>query len=286
MRPRSRTAASSVETQAKRSGAGGTLLQRRMTILATGGIAPSRSARTLSCRTALRPLRPSTAPRSLFCVHGSAVAGKSWNALAAPLRDHVVVLAPDRLGQAPGERWPADRPTSFDAEAEHLAAALAAAPGPVHLFGHSYGGAVAMQMALRWPERVARLTLYEPTRFALLLHAGQAIGEAGQGDPGDRSWHPRARRGRAGSGRGARCSSTTGPAPAPGRRWTPAGSSDSRCRCPRSAPNSWPPSPIRCRSMPGARSRCRCCCSAARPRRRRCAPSTPCSPRCCRAARA
>ena len=24
---------------------------------------------------------------------------------------------------------------------------------PVHLFGHSYGGAVAMQLALRWPER-------------------------------------------------------------------------------------------------------------------------------------
>ena len=37
-----------------------------------------------------------------------------------------------------------------------------------------------MQMALRWPERVARLTLYEPTRFALLLHAGQAIGAAGR----------------------------------------------------------------------------------------------------------
>ena len=67
--------------------------------------------------------------RSLFLVHGSAVAGKSWNALVAPLRDRVVVLAPDRLGQAPGERWPADRPTSFDAEAEHLAAALAPRPG-------------------------------------------------------------------------------------------------------------------------------------------------------------
>jgi pimeloyl-ACP methyl ester carboxylesterase len=127
-----------------------------------------------------RSVSPAGRSRSLFCVHGSAVSGKSWNALAAPLRDHVVVLAPDRLGQAPGERWPADRPTSFDAEAEHLAAALAAAPGPVHLFGHSYGGAVAMQMALRWPGRVARLTLYEPTRFALLCRGGRALGDAGR----------------------------------------------------------------------------------------------------------
>jgi pimeloyl-ACP methyl ester carboxylesterase len=118
---------------------------------------------------------------SLFLVHGSAVSGKSWNALAAPLRERgVIVVAPDRLGQAAGERWPAGRAMSFDAEAEHLAAALAAAPGPVHLFGHSYGGAVAMQMALRWPERVARLTLYEPTRFALLLDDGKPRGGAGR----------------------------------------------------------------------------------------------------------
>jgi pimeloyl-ACP methyl ester carboxylesterase len=131
------------------------------------------------------PFAPSAAPagtpRALFLVHGSAVAGKSWNALAAPLRDSgVIVVAPDRLGQAAGERWPAGRAMSFDEEAEHLAAALAAASGPVHLFGHSYGGAVAMQMALRWPERVARLTLYEPTRFALLLDAGEPRGDAGR----------------------------------------------------------------------------------------------------------
>jgi len=118
---------------------------------------------------------------SLFLVHGSAVAGKSWNALAAPLREKgLLVVAPDRLGQAAGERWPAGQAMSFDAEAEHLAAALAAAPGPVHLFGHSYGAAVAMQMALRWPERVARLTLYEPTRFSLLLDGGRPRGDAGR----------------------------------------------------------------------------------------------------------
>jgi alpha-beta hydrolase superfamily lysophospholipase len=63
----------------------------------------------------------------------------------------VVIAGPDRLGQAPGERWRrAARPASTR-EPSTSPPRCAAAPGPVHLFGHSYGGAVAMQMALRWP---------------------------------------------------------------------------------------------------------------------------------------
>jgi pimeloyl-ACP methyl ester carboxylesterase len=160
-----------------------------MAILATGGIAPSRSARTLSCRIARHPpaLRPLPVPLPR---HGSAVAGKSWNALAAPLRDRVLVAgSPTASARTRASAGPSTATSTFDAEAEHLAAALAAAPGPVHLFGHSYGGAVAMQMALRWPHRVARLTLYEPTASPCLL-AAAAPSASREGDPGRRSWHP------------------------------------------------------------------------------------------------
>lgn len=47
----------------------------------------------------------------------------------------------------------------------------------VHLVGHSYGGAVAMQIALNHPQRVRSLTLYEPVAFGAL----RALA------PGDRS---------------------------------------------------------------------------------------------------
>jgi pimeloyl-ACP methyl ester carboxylesterase len=51
----------------------------------------------------------------------------------------------------------------------------------VHLLGHSYGGAVGLQLALRWPDRVASLTLYEPIRFALLNDLeGASSNEAAQ----------------------------------------------------------------------------------------------------------
>jgi pimeloyl-ACP methyl ester carboxylesterase len=42
---------------------------------------------------------------------------------------------------------------------------------PAHLIGHSFGGTVALRLAVEHPERVASLTLIEPVFFALLAEA-------------------------------------------------------------------------------------------------------------------
>ena len=117
-----------------------------------------------------RPAAPAHAPSrpTLLCLHSSAGTGRQWDALRPALSAHANVVAPDLLGYAGEAHWPVGTPVALDAEARYLAP-LVAAP-QVHLFGHSYGGAVALQIALRWPERVASLTLYEPVRFALLNH--------------------------------------------------------------------------------------------------------------------
>jgi pimeloyl-ACP methyl ester carboxylesterase len=44
--------------------------------------------------------------------------------------------------------------------------------GGVHLFGHSYGAAVALQSAALRPQRVRSLTVYEPVWFRLLIDRG------------------------------------------------------------------------------------------------------------------
>lgn len=68
-------------------------------------------------------------------------------------------------------------PLTLDVEATRLANLLTQGT-QAHLVGHSYGGAVALQMALRWPDRVRSLTLYEPVRFGLLRQVAAAEWEA------------------------------------------------------------------------------------------------------------
>ena len=105
---------------------------------------------------------------TLICLHSSASSGRQWRELVAPLESRFEVLTPNLLGYDEPVAWPAGRAASLDDEARQLAPLLDARPGGVHLLGHSFGAAVALQMALRRPSRIKSLTLYEPVRFALL----------------------------------------------------------------------------------------------------------------------
>ena len=55
-----------------------------------------------------------------------------------------------------------------------VAKALGDDRAPVHLVGHSYGGAVALRFAVEHPDRVQSLTLIEPVAFHLLRDEGRA----------------------------------------------------------------------------------------------------------------
>jgi pimeloyl-ACP methyl ester carboxylesterase len=119
------------------------------------------------------PAQP-LARRTLVALHCSGSGGRAFDGYRPLLGRDTEFLAPDLLGYGSGERWPSGRAASFDDEADQLAALLGRYAGGVHLLGHSYGGAVALQVALRWPQQVRSLTVYEPVRFAL-LHADPVL---------------------------------------------------------------------------------------------------------------
>lgn len=115
-------------------------------------------------------------PAPVMALHCSGSSGRQWRALQAALGD-VPVHAPDLIGSGTNPAWSGERPFDLSEEAAPILDAIRRSPGRVHLVGHSYGGAVALHVALREPERIASLTLYEPSAFHVLK----------EGDPDSRS---------------------------------------------------------------------------------------------------
>jgi pimeloyl-ACP methyl ester carboxylesterase len=116
---------------------------------------------------------------TVLLLHATASAGAQWQALAETLRPGWRVVAPDLYGYGESDPWPGHGPFALAEEAALAEAVLAdagladagladAGQGPIHLIGHSYGGAVALRFALQQPERLLSLVLIEPLAFHLL----------------------------------------------------------------------------------------------------------------------
>jgi len=104
----------------------------------------------------------------VVCIHCNASSSSQWRSLMDRLATRHRVLAPDTHGAGRGPAWPTDRPLTLHDEVALLEPVLDRAGAPFALVGHSYGAAVALIAALRRPERVHAMVLYEPTLFALV----------------------------------------------------------------------------------------------------------------------
>lgn len=104
----------------------------------------------------------------VLCLHSNASTSSQWRELSALLSGRFHVVAPDGCGAGKSPDWPQGAEATLDAEVDFLSPVLDAAGELFHVVGHSYGAAVALQLAARYPERVLSVVVYEPTLFCLV----------------------------------------------------------------------------------------------------------------------
>jgi pimeloyl-ACP methyl ester carboxylesterase len=106
---------------------------------------------------------------TVIALHCSLGSGRQWTRLAEALGSGYQVIAPDLSGYGRHVARPI-LPVTLADEVTLLGEQLEGATGPIHLVGHSYGGAVAFGMATTepWAGRIRSLTLIEPVLPTLL----------------------------------------------------------------------------------------------------------------------
>jgi pimeloyl-ACP methyl ester carboxylesterase len=104
----------------------------------------------------------------VLMVHSGGFTSRQWRKLAETLAPDYHVLAPDLLGYG-AEPWPDGKPFHFREDLAFLESLLDEDGGqPAHLVGHSYGGFLALQLALTRPDLVRSIAAYEPVAFGIL----------------------------------------------------------------------------------------------------------------------
>jgi lipase len=97
-------------------------------------------------------------PPHVLAIHGLTGHGQRWQTVATRHLPELSIAAPDLIGHGRSS-WAA--PWTLDANAAALADLLDGT-GPVVVVGHSFGGAVALNLAAARPDLVAALVLLDP----------------------------------------------------------------------------------------------------------------------------
>jgi pimeloyl-ACP methyl ester carboxylesterase len=120
----------------------------------------------------MHPPRP-TPRRRVIALHCSGAGASQWSHLAEALGGGYEVAAPEHYGCESTGPWTGEHAFTLADEAARAIALIDRSEDQVHLVGHSYGGGVALNVALARPHKIASMALYEPSAFHLLPQMGE-----------------------------------------------------------------------------------------------------------------
>ena len=112
--------------------------------------------------------RQTTYRMPVIALHCSGAGASEWYSLADALGDDYQLLAPEHYGSATNGAWTGEHDFTLADDAARAIALMDASQRKVHLAGHSYGGGVALHVALARPSQIASISIYEPSAFYLL----------------------------------------------------------------------------------------------------------------------
>jgi len=114
----------------------------------------------------------------VIALHCSGAEGNQWRQLGDTLGPTYQLFAPEHYGCERADPWSGMHAFTLADEAVRTIDLIDRTDRKVHLVGHSYGGGVALHVALARPDRIASLSLYEPSAFHLLKAMGERTNPA------------------------------------------------------------------------------------------------------------
>lgn len=113
-------------------------------------------------------------------IHTGPGEARDWERVASRLAGDLRCVAVDLYGRNGTTSWAEVRGPTMDDLADLIQQFIAQLGGPVHVVGHSDGGAVALRLAITSPDSVARLVVIEPQVLGLLREAGDPTAGVGE----------------------------------------------------------------------------------------------------------
>lgn len=111
---------------------------------------------------------------AVILLHSSASGLRQWRRLVEELQGRFRLMAINLFGYGKTSPWPGSKTQTLADQAALVAAVASIVDAPVTLIGHSLGGAVALETALRLEDRLRAVIAFEPILFSLLNDHGPA----------------------------------------------------------------------------------------------------------------